>query len=287
MSFTLNLTFRGLCALVPSEPLHFQGEQIISGLTALFPDARQSREVGGVSICAHAPKIRFDRPNGPDETWDLAGHHLELVLDDAPSGGVQIRESMEDVPHMAKAVPDAGKVRPDLLQQPAESGLLVAHLALISGEAHGIEKSSKVLEFRLTPETPGTYRGRFACAVQIRIPVAGDQAVLRATPYQPEGAKKETELRPKPGRSTVDVTISNLCRDAEDAKGLQAEGMAMAAPHPLEPDHDYRLYYELLESFAGPFPLPTPTVGTDHQGGDPDLVQGGATRHFGCVPTVL
>src|SRR5262249_22712291 len=119
MSFTLNLTFRGLCALVPSETLHFQGEQVISGLTALFPDARQERHVDGLAICAHIPKVIFDRPNHSNEVWELNGHQLELVLNGGSEAGVRIQESVKDVAHMAKAAPTSGKVHPDFLKQPA------------------------------------------------------------------------------------------------------------------------------------------------------------------------
>lgn len=273
MSFSVNLTFRGLCALIPSEPLRFDGEQKISDLTVLIPDARRELQRGSLIICSHDPKITFDQPNGPDVTWSLDGDQIELDLGDAPPAGIAIEESMIDVPYMALAAPGSGRVRPDLLQRLAADDLLVAALSLSSGTLQGIEPSPIPLDFRSSLHTPGTYKRRFARAARALILVPGDEIVLRATPVQ-KGPQREAVLRPKPGRSGVDVTISNLC---EEREGL----------HPLDVDADFLLYYDLLESYGGPFPLPTPVPGQDQQERGRDEVRGEATRPFGCVDVLI
>lgn len=273
MSFMLNVTFRGLCALIPDQPLSFEGDQVISGMTVLLPDARQTQQRDTLSICAHEPKVTFDQSTGPDITWDLDRERIELV-DDSSAGGLRIGKSASNVPRIAEAVPGAGPVKSALMTQPGSGNLLVASLPLTSGTVHGIEPSPLMIEFREPEGLPGMYRNHFARAVQVLIQIQGDQLTLRATPFG-GGSAREATLRPKPGRSSVDMTFSNLCHPSEETHGLEA-------------DADFRIYYDLLEDFFGPFLLPTPMTGQDLHGQHSGEVRGEATNSgFGCFPTFV
>jgi hypothetical protein len=270
MGFTLNVTFHGLCAFIPSEPLSFEGDQVISSMRILVLDARKRRRIDSISLCAHQPQVVFDRPKGPDKTWSLAGERIELLYDRSPEQmGLGIRTSFESVASLKSAAAPGSELNPELLERPEGGGHVVADLTLETGEVYGVEQSLRVLEFRTSPKIPGTYRGRFARAVQLLIPVTGDTALLRATPYQ-GGEPREAELAPKRGRSAVDVTFSNLCASSENEKRTTV-------------DADFRLYYFLLRDYGGPFPLPTLLKkAAPQKAGE---VRGEATSDRGCIPS--
>src|SRR3954452_10436173 len=95
MAFTINLTIRGLCALIPSEPLHFgqpgqlnQPNQRIREMTVLVVDARQPRVIPNrgnppidLEVCGHLPLLRYPQPeeNKLSAFLTLEGHQIEIL----------------------------------------------------------------------------------------------------------------------------------------------------------------------------------------------------------------
>ncbi|HEX9944728.1 MAG TPA: hypothetical protein VGG03_22190 [Thermoanaerobaculia bacterium] len=274
MAFTLNLTIRGLCALVPRETIRFGERHSISKMKVLVLDARQKRAMTDrtpepLEVCAHDPMLVYDHPEGPDGVWLLDGHRLEISDVDTEQP-LEIQPSFKDAARLELVVGGRNAIIPAQFLTPDPPPGIVANLDLVAGPADAIDPT-QVWEF-LPPPTP-PYSGRFASAVRVLVPIKADAAVLRGVPVQ-GGRAFEDRVRPKGGRSSVDVMIRNICppqaRD-EDRKR----------------EDDFAVFYDCLPSYTGALRVPHRVTGQGGgQGGQPGIVLGQATVAPGCVFSV-
>src|SRR3982751_136062 len=140
MAFRVNLTIRGLCALVPSKPLHFgepgQPNQRISEMTVLVMNARQPQIIPNLDrndsldleVCGHLPLLRYPQPKEDklSSFLILDGHQIEISdVDLGPdsNGSLEIDPSFEDWIPMDLVVsdqpnPSSARVDPKFLALP-------------------------------------------------------------------------------------------------------------------------------------------------------------------------
>jgi hypothetical protein len=261
MPVTVNLTLRGLCALVPPEPI---GDRL-SQLQILVPDVRDGATVGPFTICPHSPVVKFGPSSSANRQWNFAGEEeLELLKASdrtPPAGGISLLPEFKSVIRMARAA------QTEPLQLDLKAYPVIAALALSAGSMKGVEIKEEV-EFRASAAGPGHYRDRFAHAVLIEILLEDETAVVFRE-ARPNG--REIELQPSGGKSAVDITIENLCKPSE-------------APHGEEPDADFAIYYKFLKGYTGEIFVPFPVHGSP-RGADEVVAE--AVHPGGCFPEFM
>ena len=264
MPFEVNLTIRGLCAFVPSEPIRFDRlgksdlpEQAIGNMKVLVMDARQPKLVSNgatppseLEICAHLPLLRFSHPkkNMPRGFWLLDGHRLEISeVDTAQRLMIQpnFGESalMEEVVVLEDQVgPEQADVDRRFLESPFPLGPLVATMDLKAGRVEAIDLTG-FWRFEPPPAPPKkTYEGFFRAAVRVTIPIKGTEALLRG--IRQDGSNTFVqELRPKENGKPVDLLLSNLCLEDDAPTRRTVEG-------------DFAVFYDLLPNYKGTLRVP-------------------------------
>ena len=265
MSFTLNVTFRGLHAIVPSHPIlaHEKGThdvQTIPRLRVLVPDARQAGSVTicecdpehegyserSLAVCAHDPTVIVEQADGSHRRMPLAGHWIQLE-GVAGGNGVAVHPSVGGMAHLAAALPDAVSTDPGLLisgQRPPDHRL-IGGVLFESGSAFAAGAASAFSDFA----SPTGYQGRFSAELRVELTAPGEKARLLLVPFD-GGLPIAAELTPGNGHSAIDVIVSNLCANAETEQ--------------WGPDADFARYYGLLDGYAGrcyvPHLMPPPSA---------------------------
>ncbi|MFP5287948.1 MAG: hypothetical protein ACLGI9_19585 [Thermoanaerobaculia bacterium] len=278
MAFKIELTILGLCAFVPDEPIQYEQEDTISGMTVLVLDSRQMTTVSNrgnppveLDVCSHLPMLRFPRPeeNKLSGFWLLDGHRIEIdgidtgtSLQIAPSFGKGSRMEKVLADKTGLVDPNPARVDPKFLANvpPAD---IAGRMDLAAGrvEAFG---STGMWDF--DPPVVPVYRDSFTTEVRVTFQVPGQFATLRASPRQ--GAALEQELRPKPGSQSVKLLLSNLCLDDPEHDGRVVE-------------EDFVVFYRLLTNYDGVCRVPKRGASP---GGGPG-VPGQANASPSCVDT--
>jgi hypothetical protein len=273
MGFNIHLTISGLCAFVPREEIHFDGpeEPTISGMHVLVLEAREETQVDSREVCSHFPRLRFDRPQGPDGIWNLDGERLEIFDTAAPvPSGVTVRSKFAAVARMSVAAPGSEVVRQDVLTDTPPSDLIVGSLDLSNGFVDGDELSPQEWDFRVEEDAPGHGQGRFAGSVTVDLPIVGQHAVLRSKGFTGE-LQRQTVLRPKPGRQHVEVALSNLC-----APGAHHEQR--------EVEVDFAIFYRLSQDYDGAIFMPFRSRGPARPVGSEGEMQAERRSNPACIP---
>lgn len=309
MAFTVELTIRGLCALVPNEPINFEllgkpGEpgppgqpQRISGMTVLVINEREPRSIPNhdetdpknLEVCGHLPLLRYPRleENKLSNFLILAGHRIEITDVEAgpdPGKALEIDPSFREWIPMDFAVsgqlPSPNPVRIDrrFLEEPVLPAKVAGRLDLKAGTVT-TERSVGIWDFIPSFDSPNPNRTpdrfKFASEVQVSIPIKGDRAVLRL--FDRNGIEMPPkELKPKPdspaNNRSVKILLSNLCLEgAEDEERPRIEG-------------DFAVFYELLDNYNGVFRVPRLLGGPN---GGPGTAPGGANQSPACTGTFM
>jgi hypothetical protein len=280
MGFELHLILKGLCAVVPGGPVPADptpSPHPVPDLKVLVLDAK-AVTVPGFPICEHDPQIQAEQPQGNDLVVPLAGHRIEIAPLPASPPRVALNGSFWTVAHLNRVYADF-TIDPLLLQNPpGRPGVVVAHLQLPAGTVSGFDPTKQVLSFPAAAPAAAPYSGKFARAVLIKVPIDGDSGTLTVTPFE-DGETTEIMVKPKPGKSFVEVTLRNLCKqsDAQDAL-LEVD---LEAPGRDRRDLDFAVYYRLEKSLREPILVPESVPGKRPAG----EVVGTATDSGGsCIP---
>lgn len=279
MAFTVELTIRGLCALVPSEVLRFEGEQTIERMTVLLVDERKPRVITDrtrtpidLDICGHLPLLRYPRPgeNKLSGFWILEGYRIDISDIDTAQPLV-VRPGYGKWSQMSRVIPQSqARVDPKFLTPLPPAGI-AATLNLENGFIDAFDDTG-VWEFQpplVAPLQP--YRDRFAAAVSVSIPIRTNQAVLRAMDRSGSVSFQEV-LQPRstnPPGNTVNLLLSNLCFEEEEDRNRTVES-------------DFAVFYDLLANYNGIFHVPHRGSGS---GSAPGTVPGPANAGPNCVGT--
>lgn len=279
MAITVELTIRGLCVFVPSEPVQFGDEiKLVDVMTVLVVDARQGRVILqgdrtpiDLEICGHLPLLRYPRPgeNKLSGFFLLDGHRIEILDIDAAQP-LEVGPSFAKWAQMSRIIPPGqARVDPKFLTPLPPAGI-AGILDLEAGHIEGFD-STGVWDFQPPPVAPlPAYRDVFAAAVRVLIPIAGNQAVVRAIARNGSVAFEQV-LQPKPNGDSVNLLISNLCFEEEDDKNRTVEG-------------DFAVFYDLLANYNGLFHVPHRIGGP---GGGPGTVPGQANAGPSCVGATI
>lgn len=280
MSFTLHLTFSGLCAFVPREEIDFDTNRVqtISAMRVLLPDARQGSEIESFEICEHSPRLRFEQPHGPDRTWNLDGERID-ILDSADTmasdGGLVLQPSIPAAARMAIAAPGSEQVAPAFLSDSPPDEVVVASFRLTSGTLAADYVSTQEWEFRAAPDAAGHGRQRFASIVRVEVPIRGEEVILRSSGFA-EDHQRQARLHPKPGRRTVAAAIENLCAPAVHHESRDVEA-------------DFAVYYRLSQDYRDPIFVPFRVFppAPPHETGFSREVHGEAKGNPSCIFAVF
>lgn len=281
MPFRVNLTLRGLCALVPSETIQVDllgsaalPVQRIAEMKVLVLDASQSRIIPNrdtpsvdLEVCAHLPILRYPSPgeNRLSNFLILDGHRIE-ISDIDTAQPLEIRPSFKNWASMEKVLsdqnPNAARVAPSFLAADPVAGI-AARLDLRSGIVEA-KKSEGVWDFLPSPAEQVLYRDRFASEIQVSIPITSNQAELSIVK---NGSVEDRQiLRPRTANQSVSLLLSNLCFEEEERPQIE---------------EDFAVFYDLLTNYTGPIRVPH-LIGGQNQGGGQGSVPGGASR-ISCV----
>ena len=268
MSFTLNVTLRGLHMLVPSKPVDFKSADPaalrIDSLLVITPAVRkQTIRIRDVEppqkfeVDAHEAFVRAEGQSAER----LTGDYLTLV-GPAANGGVELRPAARRIVQLSAAARQP--VTPDpahLVAPPATPpvGRLASSFRLSSGLVSGADPA----EFSFT--FGHVYRGHFFRDVRVEIEVPADEAQLRLSAFD-GGRERSVTLRPSERQRSVNLLVSNLCK----------KDLAIAP----EPDEDFAVYYDLLDGYAGRRFIPVPILPS------PEEVAALAVRPGGCFPAI-
>lgn len=177
--------------------------------------------------------------------------------------GVQLQPSFSRVSQLSGAAGEEVAIDRSLLGLPphAPDKRLVGSLRLDSGRAYGCCAPPVRSDFR-NPQQD--YTGYFCREVRFELPIDAASSLLRLIPFG-AGEVQTFELQPGGQRSSLNVTISNLCDDPQ-SDAAQA-------------DADFARYYDLLERYRGGHFVPHPCLQPGAE------VPGLATGPIGCIPT--
>jgi hypothetical protein len=276
MAFTVNLTIRGLVAFVPSEPVQLGELKQIAGMSVLVVDARAAEVIPPqpgktdipLEICAHLPLLRFPRPeeNKLSGFWILDGHQIEILGVDAQP--LTIMPSFDKGAQMERIVgPNVARVASRFFDPLLPAGL-AGRMDLAAGT---VETFNSQGFWEILPAPAKPYADRFAAAVRVSIPIADDQALLRATART--GDVMEQVLRPKRNNQSVDLLLSNLCFEESEQDNRRVEG-------------DFAVFYKLLDNYNSVLRVPHKASGPTPGGGQ-GVVQGGANSSPSCVVAIM
>lgn len=202
----------------------------------------------------------------------LDGHRIEIAgvdtdqpLELTPSvgNGAQMKKVVALDQPQSQTNPAPALVDPKFLTPLPAVGLV----AIMDLEAGLVETMGSVgnWSFQPPPVPPRpTYQSNFTAEALVRIPIAGEQAVLR-TINQGGVVDFEQVLMPKGNGQIVDVLLSNLCLE-DDQPRRQIEG-------------DFAVFYKLLPNYQGVLRVPH----LQNQGPQGGTVQGGANNSPSCA----
>jgi hypothetical protein len=297
MAFKVELTIRGLCAFIPSESLQFRepGEpaepnQRIHGMTVLVMDARQPQVIPSRApnpspelpesweVCGHLPLLRYPQlaKDKLNSFFLLDGHRIEISDVDTgpdPESSLEIDRSFKNWIPMGLALSGqvgAGssvRVDPRFLSPVLPTGI-AGRLDLKAGT---VKASRSLGTWDFVPPIPiqDPADFKFEAEVQVSIPIAKDQAVLRM--IDRAGVSIEKVLKPKEinpaGNSSVNLLLSNLCFEDEE--------------HRLRPriEEDFAVFYSLYTGYNGVLRVPRLLA----QGGGSGAVKGTANESPSCT----
>ncbi len=293
MAFTVELTIRGLIALVPNEPIDYNllgppGEpgkpgqpQHISGMTVLVINARNPEVVPNgedppksLEVCGHLPLLRYPLPEGTLSDFLLLDGH-RIGISDVEPRGLEIDPSFREWIPMDFAVSgrtlgqNPVRIDPRFLA-PTLPIEIAGRLDLEAGTVKA-EKSVGIWDF-IPPfanqsTNPADNRFKFASEVEVSILINGDQAVLSAVDRTGKPIAPKV-LRPRQGSRSVKLLLSNLCVEgAEDNERPRVEG-------------DFAVFYRLLANYNGVLRVPRLLGGPN---GGQGTVQGGANTSPACT----
>ncbi len=269
MSFNLNLELRGLCAIVPSDPLpdaRGADGHSVQHLHVLVLDAR---EENGVTTCSHDPRLKLQLPGGDTQVVRLNGHCIQIT--GVPEEQqVLLHSGIWDVAQMKMITKQPPQVHPGFLHACPPLGM-VASLRITAGEATGIDLAPQELSFQNDDVTP--YKGCFARAVRMVLPIQDDECRIVLTRFNPRPEGRPQTITFHSDEGDINAVLTNLC---------EHDPILGVASSSIKEDSDFAAFYSLLPGYDGhPFiPLST--------GGEPGEVQAGATRvGAGCIPAMF
>ena len=212
MAFTLHLTVRGLCALVPGSPLpdpESPPPHRIDFLRIVLLNIQQGDNVGSFDLCEHDPVLEVQQVGGP-EAKTLEGHDVRILGVDESQPGVSLNPTFFSVAEMPR-VRSTFAVDPALFNSPPGRNDVVGRLRVTTSTAFGIDPTAELLIFETGPLP---YSGHFATGVRLEIPMTGDEGSFVLTPLT-GGPSQVIPIRPAEPGGIASATLSNLCDEAE------------------------------------------------------------------------
>lgn len=259
MAFDLHLELRGLCALVPNQPLPTSPSTAftVDRMRVILVDVRSETTIAGVTVCAHAPFLEVQTGGTPTRI-DLISHEIQITGVDNSSAAAKVK--LQPTFWLAAQML---RVRPtfkvdDLLFSNPPGHSMAARLQLTAAKAFGIDPSPQTITFPTTPP----YTGNFVLGVRLEIPITGTQGTFTVTPFT--GGTPQTVTFGPGTDGKAHATLSNICDPADLKDG----------------DNDFVAFYTLEEELRPPVVLPVAAP-------PPGLVFGSATRAGEtCIPAV-
>jgi hypothetical protein len=291
---TLNLTIRGLCGLVPNEPVPEEPdpEHTVNRLRVLVLNAQKLGEREGLTLCPHEARLIID-PEGQAKTINLNQHKIEIDGLDV-SQRVRFETDFWSIAQMNQVTKEKFDVADEFLREAVENDGIVASLRLPTGVVTGFDLSPQEQDFR---NGSPSYRKRFARAVHVRLDLAGP-GTIRVTPFDDGGQAESVSVAD--GTGSVDMVLTTLCDPAqEDSSPTIGDGISDVAvfaeegalPTSGDESGDFAVFYALIPAYEGdrfvPANSPRVSQATKGKAAARSMVQGGATSvHSGCVPAV-
>jgi hypothetical protein len=266
MSFSLHLYLKGLCALIPHEPITtlpvppnlpmpLPLPLTLSELRVVLPDVHVERQIGPHEVCAHQPVLRVEQVDGTFQELPIVGDDINISTVDMSSPGVELRPTFGFVASLVRAKPDF-QVDAALFSTPLTRGDVAARFEIRAAKAFGTDFLAQAMSFPTTPP----YTGTFAQGVRLEIPIMGVAGSFQLTPLN-GGAPRTIAFGAKNDGSPVKAELKNLC-----------DQVVMS---PL--DADFAAFYLLESQLRPPFLVPKALIKARE-------VLGVASNSSTCVP---
>src|SRR4051794_4748213 len=159
----MNLTIRGLCGLVPNEPVPSEPDpgHLVKVVRVLVLDAAKLGERENLTLCAHEPRLIIDLEGSP-RIFDLKQHKIEIEGLDF-SEPVQLQREFWEIAQINQVTNEPVDVSNAFFLDSLLNDGIVASLRIANAIVTGFDPAPQEFDFH------NGYKNKFARAVQVSL----------------------------------------------------------------------------------------------------------------------